>query len=122
MKVFLSFKANDIENTVQSLDDKGMDLLMKYIYIGFESPLDNSSLCYCSGMRRNGVHCVSLDCKENRVIWRELDYPHGVGVAGTKTKQANGTVAIRVASVSLIFAFLLPFHIYKEENYISVFL
>ena len=89
VKVFLSFKANDIEKAVQSLDDKGMDLLMKYIYIGFESPLDNSSLCYCSGMKRSGVHCVCLDCKENRVVWRELDYPHGVGVAGTKTKTSK---------------------------------
>ena len=89
VKVVLSFKANDIEKAVQSLDDKGMDLLMKYIYIGFESPLDNSSLCYCSGMKRSGVHCVCLDCKENRVVWRELDYPHGVGVAGTKTKTSK---------------------------------
>ncbi|KAG5193553.1 hypothetical protein JEQ12_019914 [Ovis aries] len=53
LKVLLSFRANDIEKAVQSLDKNGMDLLMKYIYIGFESPPDNSSLCYCSGMKRN---------------------------------------------------------------------
>jgi len=28
---------------VQSLDKNGVDLLMKYIYKGFESPSDNSS-------------------------------------------------------------------------------
>ncbi|XP_041335545.1 actin-related protein 2/3 complex subunit 5 isoform X2 [Pyrgilauda ruficollis] len=36
-------KANDIEKAVQSLDKNGVDLLMKYIYKGFESPSDNSS-------------------------------------------------------------------------------
>ena len=43
MKVLISFKANDIEKAVQSLDKNGVDLLMKYIYKGFESPSDNSS-------------------------------------------------------------------------------
>jgi actin related protein 2/3 complex subunit 5 len=41
--VLISFKANDIEKAVQSLDKNGVDLLMKYIYKGFESPSDNSS-------------------------------------------------------------------------------
>ncbi|XP_058525691.1 actin-related protein 2/3 complex subunit 5 isoform X2 [Ochotona princeps] len=36
-------KASDIEKAVQSLDRSGVDLLMKYIYRGFESPSDNSS-------------------------------------------------------------------------------
>ncbi|XP_030674623.1 actin-related protein 2/3 complex subunit 5 isoform X1 [Nomascus leucogenys] len=43
LKVLISFKANDIEKAVQSLDKNGVDLLMKYIYKGFESPSDNSS-------------------------------------------------------------------------------
>uniref|UniRef100_A0A6I8RDK6 Actin-related protein 2/3 complex subunit 5 n=1 Tax=Xenopus tropicalis TaxID=8364 RepID=A0A6I8RDK6_XENTR len=43
LKVLISFKANDIEKAVQSLDKNNMDLLMKYIYKGFESPSDNSS-------------------------------------------------------------------------------
>ncbi|XP_051985252.1 actin-related protein 2/3 complex subunit 5-A-like [Xyrauchen texanus] len=42
-KVLSSFKASDIEKAVQSLDKTGVDLLMKYIYKGFESPSDNSS-------------------------------------------------------------------------------
>lgn len=41
--MLISFKANDIEKAVQSLDKNGVDLLMKYIYKGFESPSDNSS-------------------------------------------------------------------------------
>ncbi|TRY56842.1 hypothetical protein DNTS_004110, partial [Danionella cerebrum] len=43
LKVLSSFKANDIEKSVQSLDKTGVDLLMKYIYKGFERPSDNSS-------------------------------------------------------------------------------
>lgn len=43
LKVLISFKASDIEKAVQSLDKSGVDLLMKYIYRGFESPSDNSS-------------------------------------------------------------------------------
>uniref|UniRef100_A0A9L0IAA8 Actin-related protein 2/3 complex subunit 5 n=1 Tax=Equus asinus TaxID=9793 RepID=A0A9L0IAA8_EQUAS len=43
LKVLISFKANDIEKAVQSLDKNGVDHLMKYIYKGFESPSDNSS-------------------------------------------------------------------------------
>ncbi|CAI5776263.1 actin-related protein 2/3 complex subunit 5 [Podarcis lilfordi] len=43
LKVLISFKASDIEKAVQSLDKSGVDLLMKYIYKGFESPSDNSS-------------------------------------------------------------------------------
>ncbi|XP_053549941.1 actin-related protein 2/3 complex subunit 5 [Bombina bombina] len=43
LKVLISFKPNEIEKAVQSLDKSGVDLLMKYIYKGFESPSDNSS-------------------------------------------------------------------------------
>uniref|UniRef100_H3A5W4 Actin-related protein 2/3 complex subunit 5 n=1 Tax=Latimeria chalumnae TaxID=7897 RepID=H3A5W4_LATCH len=43
LRVLSSFKASDIEKAVQSLDKNGVDLLMKYIYKGFEKPSDNSS-------------------------------------------------------------------------------
>ncbi|XP_016386579.1 actin-related protein 2/3 complex subunit 5-like [Sinocyclocheilus rhinocerous] len=43
LKVLSSFKTSDIEKAVQSLDKTGVDLLMKYIYRGFERPSDNSS-------------------------------------------------------------------------------
>ncbi|KAA0719105.1 Actin-related protein 2/3 complex subunit 5 [Triplophysa tibetana] len=43
LKVLSSFKASDMEKAVQSLDKTGVDLLMKYIYKGFEKPSDNSS-------------------------------------------------------------------------------
>lgn len=43
LKVLISFKTNEIEKAVQSLEKNDVDLLMKYIYKGFESPSDNSS-------------------------------------------------------------------------------
>ncbi|XP_053138631.1 actin-related protein 2/3 complex subunit 5-like protein isoform X1 [Hemicordylus capensis] len=43
MKVLTAFKGSEIEQAVNSLDRNGIDLLMKYIYKGFEKPTDNSS-------------------------------------------------------------------------------
>ncbi|XP_036939981.1 actin-related protein 2/3 complex subunit 5-like [Acanthopagrus latus] len=43
VKVLSSFKSSDTEKAVSSLDRAGVDLLMKYIYRGFEKPSDNSS-------------------------------------------------------------------------------
>lgn len=43
LKVLSAFKSSDIEKGVQSLDRNGVDLLMKYIYKGFERPSENSS-------------------------------------------------------------------------------
>ncbi|XP_054889811.1 actin-related protein 2/3 complex subunit 5-like [Poeciliopsis prolifica] len=43
VKVLSSFKSSDIEKAVGALDKAGVDLLMKYIYRGFEKPSDNSS-------------------------------------------------------------------------------
>ena len=43
LKVLSSFKSSDIEKAVQSLDKTSVDLLMKYIYKGFEHPSENSS-------------------------------------------------------------------------------
>ncbi|XP_067397801.1 actin-related protein 2/3 complex subunit 5-like protein [Emydura macquarii macquarii] len=43
LKVLTSFKSSEIEQAVNSLDKNGIDLLMKYIYKGFEKPTENSS-------------------------------------------------------------------------------
>ncbi|TTX22773.1 Actin-related protein 2/3 complex subunit 5-like protein [Bagarius yarrelli] len=43
LRVLTSFKSSDMEAAVKSLDKNGVDLLMKYIYRGFEKPSDNSS-------------------------------------------------------------------------------
>ena len=43
MKVLLSTKQNQVESVVKTLDNDQKDLLMKYIYRGFESPTEGSS-------------------------------------------------------------------------------
>ncbi|XP_075761819.1 actin-related protein 2/3 complex subunit 5-like protein [Pelodiscus sinensis] len=43
LKVLTSFKSSEIEQAVNTLDRNGIDLLMKYIYKGFEKPTENSS-------------------------------------------------------------------------------
>ncbi|KAJ8357195.1 hypothetical protein SKAU_G00199890 [Synaphobranchus kaupii] len=43
LNVLTSFKSSEVEEAVQSLDNNGVDILMKYIYKGFEKPSDNSS-------------------------------------------------------------------------------
>ncbi|KAG7480527.1 hypothetical protein MATL_G00057210 [Megalops atlanticus] len=43
LRVLTSFRTADIEPAVRSLDRNSVDLLMKYIYRGFEKPTENSS-------------------------------------------------------------------------------
>ncbi|NXD09277.1 ARP5L protein, partial [Nothocercus nigrocapillus] len=43
LKVLTSFKSSEIEQAVNSLDRNDIDVLMKYIYKGFEKPTENSS-------------------------------------------------------------------------------
>ncbi|KAJ8263335.1 hypothetical protein COCON_G00157920 [Conger conger] len=43
LRVLTSFRGAEIETAVKSLDRNGVDLLMKYIYRGFEKPSENSS-------------------------------------------------------------------------------
>jgi actin related protein 2/3 complex subunit 5 len=43
LKVLMSFKAAEIEGALKGLDQNKLDILMKYIYRGFEQPSENSS-------------------------------------------------------------------------------
>ena len=43
MKVILSFKSAEIDQAVKSLNQDQLDVLMKYIYKGFEIPSEGSS-------------------------------------------------------------------------------
>ncbi|NWR77109.1 ARP5L protein, partial [Centropus unirufus] len=43
LRVLTTFKSSEIEEAVNSLDRNDVDLLMKYIYKGFEKPTENSS-------------------------------------------------------------------------------
>ncbi|XP_068174735.1 actin-related protein 2/3 complex subunit 5b isoform X1 [Antennarius striatus] len=62
LKVLSSFKSSDIEKAVQSLDGNGVDLLMKYIYKGFERPSENSSAVLLQwhekALAAGGVGCI----------------------------------------------------------------
>ncbi|KAI5094396.1 actin-related protein 2/3 complex subunit 5, partial [Silurus meridionalis] len=62
LKVLSAFKASDIEKGVQSLDKNGVDLLMKYIYKGFEQPSENSSAILLQwhekALSAGGVGCI----------------------------------------------------------------
>ncbi|TSN03391.1 Actin-related protein 2/3 complex subunit 5 [Bagarius yarrelli] len=49
LKVLTAYKTSDIEKAVQSLDKPKVDLLMKYIYKGFERPSENSSAALSVG-------------------------------------------------------------------------
>ncbi|XP_043941218.1 actin-related protein 2/3 complex subunit 5-A-like [Protopterus annectens] len=46
LKVLTSYKSSDIDKAIQSLDKNGVDLLMMYIYRGFEKPSENSSAIF----------------------------------------------------------------------------
>ena len=69
---------------------------------------------------RSGVHRSSLDCKENRVVRWELDFSHGMGVAGTKTKTTKCHRCPTGSICSSQLCLLASFHIYTEENYIHI--
>lgn len=56
LKVLTAFKSSDIEKGVQSLDRNGVDLLMKYIYKGFERPSENSSAVLLQWHEKVHVH------------------------------------------------------------------
>ncbi|GBN82339.1 Actin-related protein 2/3 complex subunit 5 [Araneus ventricosus] len=43
LRVILSIKTSDIEKTVSQLDRDQIDMLMKYIYRGFENPSEGRS-------------------------------------------------------------------------------
>jgi len=64
MRVLLQFKSSDIDNAVKSLDSPTKDILMKYIYRGFEIPAEGSSaqlltwhqkVFVCEGMKGHVV-------------------------------------------------------------------
>ncbi|XP_038637514.1 actin related protein 2/3 complex, subunit 5-like, b [Scyliorhinus canicula] len=62
LKVLTSFKSSEIEQAVKSLDRNGVDLLMKYIYKGFEKPTENSSAILLQWHEKalavGGVGCI----------------------------------------------------------------
>lgn len=68
LKVLSSFKSSDIEKAVQALDKNGVDLLMKYIYKGFERPSENSSAILLQWHEKVKFPDAFLDWIENYII------------------------------------------------------
>lgn len=60
LKVLMAFKSSEIEEAVNSLDGNGIDLLMKYIYKGFEKPTENSSAILLQWHEKVGVPAGAL--------------------------------------------------------------
>ncbi|NXI66187.1 ARP5L protein, partial [Anseranas semipalmata] len=60
LRVLTSFKSSEIEQAVNSLDRNGIDLLMKYIYKGFEKPTENSSAILLQWHEKVGVSSGAL--------------------------------------------------------------
>lgn len=59
----MSIKSSQIEEAVQSLDQEMLDVLMKYIYRGFEIPSEGSSAHLLSWHEKafaiGGLGCIS---------------------------------------------------------------
>ncbi|MBZ3889566.1 Actin-related protein 2/3 complex subunit 5-like protein [Sciurus carolinensis] len=62
LKVLTNFKSSEIEQAVQSLDRNGIDLLMKYIYKGFEKPTENSSAVLLQWHEKPGIPAYPRTC------------------------------------------------------------
>ena len=79
LKVLTNFKSSEIEQAVQSLDRNGIDLLMKYIYKGFEKPTENSSAVLLQWHEKVGEHTAhagsSRTRPSSRVQIRGLEFP-----------------------------------------------
>lgn len=89
LQVLTAFKTSDIEKAVQSLEKTKVDLLMKYIYKGFERPSENSSAVLLQWHEK--VRCVRVclfQCGRSWVFKSQLSisivtfeckslYPHG---------------------------------------------
>lgn len=65
LKVLTAFKSSDIEKGVQSLDRNGVDLLMKYIYKGFERPSENSSAVLLQWHEKVDVYTPDINLLQN---------------------------------------------------------
>uniref|UniRef100_A0A8V1AC90 Actin-related protein 2/3 complex subunit 5 n=1 Tax=Gallus gallus TaxID=9031 RepID=A0A8V1AC90_CHICK len=84
LKVLTSFKSSEIEHAVNSLDRNGIDLLMKYIYKGFEKPTENSSAILLQWHEKTSVGCFIhiKDASETRPS--SSSFPH------SGTEEAGG--------------------------------
>lgn len=73
LKVLLTFKSNEIDVAVKSLDQPQLDLLMKYIYRGFEYPSDGSSAQLLTWHEKvfsvGGLGCIIRVLTDRKRVW-----------------------------------------------------
>lgn len=72
LQVLTAFKTSDIEKAVQSLEKTKVDLLMKYIYKGFERPSENSSAVLLQWHEK--VRCVRAHACVFVSMWAKLSF------------------------------------------------
>lgn len=60
MKVLMAYKSNDMDAAVKSLDENKRDVLMKYIYRGFELSSDSNGYGAQLLVWHDKVCCVNL--------------------------------------------------------------
>lgn len=78
LKVLTSFKSSEIEQAVNSLDRNGVDLLMKYIYKGFEKPTENSSAILLQWHEKVRIWCSLGSATLHRAPTRAADDGRGL--------------------------------------------
>ncbi len=69
VRVLSGFKSSDIEKAVGSLDRAGVDLLMKYIYKGFERPSENSSAVLLQWHEKVNIYTTLCDIGQIQVFF-----------------------------------------------------
>lgn len=80
MLVLLSIKSAQMEDAVNALDRDQLDILMKYIYRGFESPSEGSSghlLAWHEKIHAvAGVGCIVRVLTDKKRVWCNLLFPN----------------------------------------------
>ncbi|XP_013389608.1 actin-related protein 2/3 complex subunit 5-like isoform X1 [Lingula anatina] len=72
MRVLLSFKVADIDKGVNALDSQTLDVLMKYIYRGFENPSEGSSAQLLTwhekSFKKGGLGCIVRVLTDRKMV------------------------------------------------------
>lgn len=82
MRVMLSFKATEMDDAVKKLDSLSLDVLMKYIYRGFELPSEGSSAQLLTWHEKaftaGGLGCVVRVLTDRKRVWLLQDKSLGL--------------------------------------------
>ena len=79
LRVLQAFKTSEIEKAVNSLDKDTIDVLMKYIYKGFEIPSDNSSAVLLTWHEKVSLLIHYLVFTRDHMVMEKNWNSHGTG-------------------------------------------